>query len=141
MQVIRSDLNNIFWGHCTLSTDPDFIDETIRRVDNFMIRSIDESTMQDLHRKGSPIRMRSIERRIRAYLRNFFNQHRDFFRYDEFDDAVEVDVVGQNDVESDAYLEGKLFTRWVTRPARSIHSIIHRYSHERKRTESSGTEA
>lgn len=142
VQVIRSDLSNIFWGHCTLSTDPDFIDETIRRVDNLMIRAIDEATMQDLHRKGSPIRMRSIERRIRAYLRNFFNQHRDFFRYDEFDDAVEVDVVGQNDVESDAYLvEGKLFTRWVTRPARSIHSIIHRYSHERKRTESSGTEA
>lgn len=141
VQVIRSDLGNIFWGHCTMSTDPVYIDETVRRFDNLDIRAIDHATMPDLHRKGSPTRMRSIERRILAYHRNRFNQHRDFYRYDNFSDAIEVDVVGQNDVESDAYLvEGKLFTRWVTRPARSIHDIIHRYSHEAKRTES-GSEA
>lgn len=134
-QVCRSDLGNIWWGHYTLSTDPAFLDETVRRADNYLIRSIDEATMEDISRKASPIKLRSIERRIRAFLRNFFNGHRDMFRYDTFEESVEVDVVGQNDVESQDYAEGKIYTRWVCRYASSIHDLIHRYSHEAKRTE------
>lgn len=133
-QVIRSDLGNIFWGHGTFSTDPDFWDETARRLDNYAIVSIDYATMPDVHRKIPIGKMRAMERRIRAFFRSMHRDHPDAFRFDTFERNVLVDVVGQNDLTSDAYDAGTIYTLWDTAWAPSAQAIRHKYSHNLKRT-------
>ncbi len=129
IQVIRSDLELMVWGHRTLSSNPDFADEQIRRLDNFAIHSINLATQAMLHRPLTLSRCRMLERNITEFFRNIFTQHPEAFSVDAFDDAVKVDVLGQNTVGSTDWMAGKLYSFWSTFWSPAIQEIIHRYSH------------
>lgn len=133
IQTILASLGNIIWGHYSLSRNPKFLHETVRRQDNLHITSINVATMPDVSRPASVNKLKGMGRKMRMYFRSNFKTHPNAYRYATFEESVFVDVEGQNDRASDAFDAGDIFTAWDTIYAPNIHKIRHQYDHSRER--------
>lgn len=129
VQVIRKDLGMLIDVHKSLSSDPNFMDEHVRRLDNYTIHSFDLASKAMLHRPLTLPKCRKLERNMTEFLRGIFTSHPESYSVETFKEAATIDVVGQNILGSADWNNRKLNTFWSTWWSGAIQTINHKYSH------------
>lgn len=135
IQVIRKDKGNVIDSHQTISSDPNFKVESVRYRDNYAIHAINLGTEQFLHENLTEKIMDRVQIAIREFFQNIFDTYPDAFTFSDFDDAVDIDVRGQNTINSADWIAGKLYTRWRSFWSYAIQEIVHRWSHTKDGSE------
>jgi len=129
IQVIREDKGRMIYGHRTLSTDPNYYDEQMRRLDNHTNNSINLSTERLLHRPLTEELMDELETELISYFYNLFVAHPRAFTHDTFAENVIIKVREVNIVNSTDWKAGKLYTYRDIDWAFAVQNIVHKYAH------------
>lgn len=141
IQVLRSDLGNVFGSHRTYSDHPNFVVESVRYRDNYAIHSINLGTRHLLHDNLTEQVMEDVENMIRNFFYNIFASHPEAFSFKDFKKNVQVSVIGENIVHSEDWNAGILYTRWNVLWSLAIQTIKNYYSHNREQSTDMNREA